>query len=114
MHVQRDGNCFFNAIVLSPNINIECPFDLKYQMAEQLLNNNNAKALYNEMFPSEEPFKTFIKGIGRGGKYQGTKAALFICFMFEVNICIITNALKCFQIHDTKKMVTLKESKHDD
>ena len=32
-----DGNCFFNAVVLSPEINVECPLDLKDQMAENSL-----------------------------------------------------------------------------
>ena len=84
--IQGDGNCFFNAIILSPKINFECPLDLKDQMAEQFQYNNEAKALYNKMFQNEEPYETFVKGIARQGKHQGTKAALFICFIFEVNV----------------------------
>ena len=63
--VQGDGNCFFNAVILPPKINFECPLDLKDQMAEQLQYNNEAKALYNKMFQNEEPHETFVKGIAR-------------------------------------------------
>ena len=76
--VRGDGNCFFNAVVLSPEINIECPLDLKDEMSEKLIGSNEAKDTYYEMFPNEEPYETFAEGIGRRGKYQGTKAALFI------------------------------------
>lgn len=108
--VQGDGNCFFNAVVMSHEINIECPLDLKDQMAAELMNNKEAKAIYNEMFPSEKEYETFVKGIARRGKYQGTKAALFVCFMFEVNICLITNAPNGFEIHNTQQWLRLMQA----
>ena len=102
--VSGDGNCFFNAIVLSKDLNFECSLDLKNQMASLLMRNKEAKVIYNEVFAdNKEEYETFVKGVGRRGKHQSTKAALFICYMFEVNICFITNETNGFQVHDTRQ-----------
>ena len=94
--VRGDGNYSFNAVVLSSDINIQCPLDLKDDMAAKLQDNNEAKVIYNEIFSNEEPYETFVDGIGRREKYQDTKAVVFIGMLYGVNMCFVTKWVKGF------------------
>jgi hypothetical protein len=47
--VVGDGNCFFNALVLSQDINIDCPIELMEFLVKSLIKNPKAKNLYDSV-----------------------------------------------------------------
>ena len=63
-NVLGDGNCLFNALVISKDINMECPIELREFMVDQLLGNIKAKRLYDSIVNDME-FESWLKDLSR-------------------------------------------------
>ena len=62
--VLGNGNCLFNTLVVSKDINMECPIKLREFMVDQLLGNIKAKRLYDSIVNDME-FESWLKDLSR-------------------------------------------------
>jgi hypothetical protein len=110
--VDGDGNCFFNALVHSSYINLKCPTRLRNYVVDSLRGDSDvaqeARSLYDIVVKGTE-FDSWLTELQTPGTWQGTTAALFICLLFEINVCIVSNSKNGFMVHDTKKWLLLRE-----
>lgn len=111
--VEGDGNCFFNALCVCPEIRMEDPSELRQTLVEFLMNNGEAASVYTNVLKQIVPYETFIRKLRRRGTWAGTSAAVFICMMFNVNIVIVSNAVNgliCNNIREWENIDFIDES----
>ena len=70
-----------------------------------------AQELYEELSKSEVNFETWVNKVQKSTTWGGEIEAIFVCWLFNVNICIVTNALKGFYIVDIRNWL-IQEGKN--
>ena len=104
--VMGDGNCFFNALVLSKHIDVSCPRKLRASVCDAIEDQNKRtlmKYIYTEIAKeSEVMFTEWTRKLRCNGYWGGATAALFVCYVFEINICIVTNGMQGFIKNDLR------------
>jgi len=106
-HVVGDGNCFFHSISKSPFVSAnhaELRFMLvDYIEAEMVKPGNDMETLY-KIFGGDHDLHHWVTALKRFGSWAGSCAAVFLCRFININIKIVTNAMKLWVV-DTR-MVT--------
>jgi hypothetical protein len=106
--VPGDGNCFFNALVLSPQITMTCPAELRNLVVKMLEENQEAKRLYFEIVKTNQPFDSWVNNIRRPGKWVGSDVSIFVCMMLDITMCLVTNGKNSFNYFDVRNWLTLQ------
>ena len=101
--VAGDGNCFFASCSKCPYITINDPSILRSEMVKFLQNNDEALKLFTDVVHEQSmTFKKWVSEIQRNGTWGGATTTMFICLMFHVNICIISNGENGFLSNDIR------------
>jgi hypothetical protein len=106
--VRGDGNCFFNALVLSPQITIKCPAELRNLVVKMLEENPEAKRLYFEIVKTNQPYDSWVDYVRRPGTWVGSDVSIFVCMMLDINLCLVTNGKNGFNDFDVRKWLILQ------
>ena len=110
--VLGDGHCFFNCLVKSPHINVSSPEELRgilVQLIETEMTkpHNDMEELYKACAPDDD-LRLWLQKLGKNGTWAGDIPANSICYCFQVNICIVTNAI-FFWVIDIRACLQYKE-----
>ena len=106
-----DGNCFFNALVLSSDINIENPDELRSILVKSIKGKAYFKSIYSKLDASNDmPYDKWIINLSIRGTWQDQTTAALLFLLFQINICIISNTLDGFQVVDMRKWLKMVEN----
>ena len=107
-----DGNCFFNSLVLSAEINFSCPFSLRDFVVNQIKKDPLSKEIFHSIESVNHDdngttFDSWVSNLSNRGTWQGTTAAVFVCRYLECNVTIVSNFPSGFHIVNIKKWLTM-------
>ena len=103
--VLGDGNCLYNALVKSPDIRFSCPLKFREHLFEAIEERGDlAEHLHYKVAKETDDFEAWIEKMRKPGTWGGTTVALFVCWIFNVNICIVTNSARGFITNDLGKV----------
>ena len=81
---------------------ISCPAALRKSICDALEDEEiegEIKRLYYDVAKErKDPFDLWVHNMRQHGSWGGTTTALFVCYMFGINICIVTNGEETFAI----------------
>ena len=101
--VDGDGNCFFSSCCKSSHIRMNNSSTLRAELVNFLKNNDEALVLFTDVVRERSmSFDEWVSKMQCNGTWGGATAAMFICLMFRVNICIISNAENGFLVNDIR------------
>ena len=99
--VMGNGNCLYNAAVLSPHIRFTCPLEFRDHLFKAIDEKGQlSQYVYYEVAQETDEFESWIQKMRKPGVWAGTTIALFISWIFNVNIIIVTNGERGFLIND--------------
>ena len=111
--VPGDGNCFFHAVSLSPLLNVSDHGILRnilVERVEDILSNReqhqDVLSLFHKISPHKKIF-TWLENIKQSNTWGDNRAALFVAYIFEVNVRIISNFAKGFYYNDIRTISEL-------
>ena len=100
--VPGDGNCFFHSVPLSPLLNISDHGILGNNLVdyiEDILSNQGEHqgvlSLFHKISPHKKIF-TWLENIKQNNVWGDDRVALFVAYIYEVNVRIISNFAKGF------------------
>ena len=107
--VPGDGNCFFHSVSLSPLLNLSIHGILRnilVERIEDILSNReehqDVLSMFHEISPHKKIF-TWLENIKQKNVWGDDRAALFVAYIFEVNVHIISNFAKGFFYNDIRR-----------
>ena len=106
MMLPGDGNCFFNALTISKHMRISCPSTLRTSLCDALEDEDiegEVKRLYYDVAKEKQyPLDIWVHNMRQNGSWGGATTAMFVCYVFRINICIVTNGARGFIINDIR------------
>ena len=111
--VPGDGNCFFHSVSLSPLLNVSdhgilC--NILVERIEGILSNRGEQqdvlSLFHKISPHKKIF-TWLENIKQNNVWGNDRAALFVAYIYEVNVRIISNFAKGFYYNDIRTISEL-------
>ena len=102
--VKGDGNCFYNALAKSDYMRISCPNQLRQDTFDAIAQRKTeAENVFYDVCKEDCVFDDWIRKNRQQGVWGGSTVAAFICWIFGVNICIVTNGVRGFVLNDLRK-----------
>ena len=100
--VPGDGNCFFHAVSLSPLLNLLDHCALRTYLVERIENillnqeeHQDVLSFFHFISPTKR-INTWLENIRKNNAWGDGRAALFVAYIFEVNVRIVSNFAKGF------------------
>ena len=108
LDIKGDGNCFYSALTKSENMRISCPKQLREDLFGTIVQRKTeAENLFYDVCKEDSVFDEWIRINRKEGVWGGVTVAAFICWIFAVNICIVTNGVRGFVVNDLQTWVGL-------
>jgi hypothetical protein len=95
---------------------MKCPAEVRRCLVQMIEENQESKRLYYEIVKQNQPFETWVNYIRRPGTWVGFDVTIFVGMMFDINICLVTNAKNGFYCFDLRRWL-IREGEnflHDD
>ena len=112
--VPGDGNCFFHSVALSDLVNISNHSDLREHLAETIshvASNKNEHKEVIELFELTGGNVKLQSWIDKIKTWADQSSALFIAYIYQINVVIISNLEKGFDYFDVKQWSTMHRQK---
>jgi len=106
--VKGDGNCFYSALALSDELNVKCQEELRHLLNEKVAELPLARSLYKRFAKNNTSFDAWVEKVKQSRSWAGELEAVFVCLLFNINVCLVTNSLKGFYIVDVRKWLTVE------